>query len=109
MPGSRSTPPEAAGPHTEMPIRLTAGCSRYEHRIVPNRRLLPLVMVLVVVAGCDWPNLVPPSDPPMRYRDPIFSAVTVTSNVTYGSAVNLENQTVTLRLDMYQPAGDTVT
>jgi len=66
-------------------------------------------MVLVVVAGCDWPNLVPPSDPPMRYRDPIFSAVTVTSNVTYGSAVNLENQTVTLRLDMYQPAGDTVT
>ena len=45
----------------------------------------------------------------MRYRDPIFSAVTVTSNVTYGSAVNLENQTITLQLDMYQPAGDTVT
>src|SRR5262249_43545588 len=29
--------------------------------------------------------------------------------VTYGSAVNLENQTITLQLDMYQPAGDTVT
>ena len=51
----------------------------------------------------------PPGTAPVRYRDPIFSAVTVTSNVTYGSAVNLENQTITLQLDMYQPTGDTVT
>ncbi len=41
-------------------------------------------------------------------RDSIFNTVTVTSNVTYGSAVNLENQMVTLQLDMYRPAGDTV-
>ena len=55
------------------------------------RRLLPIVAVFVVVAaGCDWPNVVPPGNAPVRYRDPIFNAVTVTSNVTYGSAVNLE-------------------
>ena len=55
-----------------------------------HRRLLPLVAVLVIVAaGCDWPNVVPPGNAPVRYRDPIFNAVTVTSNVTYGSAVNL--------------------
>ena len=72
--------------------------------------MLPLVTVLVIVAaGCDWPNVFPPGTAPVRYRDPIFNAVTVTSNVTYGSAVNLENQTITLQLDMYQPAGDTVT
>ena len=45
----------------------------------------------------------------MRYRDPIFNAVTVTPNLTYGTAVNLEGQTITLQLDMYQPTGDAVT
>jgi carboxylesterase type B len=71
--------------------------------------LVPLVAVLAILAaGCDWPNITPSGDGPVRYRDPIFNAVTVTPNVTYGSAVNLENQTVTLQLDMYQPTGDTV-
>jgi len=75
-----------------------------------RRFLLSVLALLVVVAaGCDWPNIEPPGNPPVRYRDPIFNAVTVTSNVTYGSAVNLENQTITLRLDVYQPTGDTVT
>ena len=75
-----------------------------------RRLLLPLVAVFAIVAaGCDWPNIVPPGDAPVRYRDPIFNAVTVTSNVTYGSAVNLAGQTITLQLDVYQPTGDTVT
>ena len=73
-------------------------------------RFVPLVCVLVVVAaGCAKPDLVPPGDAPVRYRDPIFDAVTVTNNITYGTAVNLGNQTITLALDMYQPTGDTVT
>jgi acetyl esterase/lipase len=75
-----------------------------------RRFLLPLVAVIVIVAaGCDWPNITPPGTAPVRYRDRVFSAVTLTNNVTYGSAVNLENQTITLQLDMYQPTGDTVT
>jgi predicted esterase len=76
---------------------------------VRHRLLLPLVAVLVIVAaGCEWPDIFPPGDTPVRYRDPIFNSVTVKKNVTYGSAVNLENQTITLQLDMYQPAGDSV-
>jgi acetyl esterase/lipase len=72
--------------------------------------LLPIFAVLAVLAaGCDWPNIAPPGTAPLRYRDPVFNAVTVTSNIKYGSAVNLEQKTVTLRLDMYQPTGDKVT
>src|SRR5262245_47366006 len=75
-----------------------------------RRFLLPLVAVLVVAAaGCEKPDIFPPGNAPVRYRDPIFNAVTVTSNVTYGSAVNLENQTIALQLDLYQPTGDAVT
>jgi predicted esterase len=79
---------------------------------VRHRLLVPLVALLVIAAagcGVDWPNVFPPGTAPVRYRDPIFDAVTVTRNITYGSAVNLENQTITLQLDMYQPTGDTVT
>src|SRR5436190_1902028 len=77
-----------------------------------RRRVLFVVVVLGLVlvgAGCDWPNMAPPGTAPVRYRDPIFTGVTLTSNVTYGSAVNLENQTITLQLDMYQPTDDAVT
>jgi acetyl esterase/lipase len=76
-----------------------------------RRRLLLLLVtaLMIVAAGCELPDIVPPGDAPVRYRDPIFNSVTVEKDVTYGSAVNLENQTITLQLDMYQPAGDGVT
>jgi predicted esterase len=75
-----------------------------------RRHLLLVLAVLgIITAACDWPNITPPGNSPLRYRDAIFNAVTVTKDVTYGSAVNLENQTVTLKLDLYQPTGDTVT
>jgi carboxylesterase type B len=75
-----------------------------------RRRWLGLVALFVIIAaGCDWPNIFPPGSGQVRYRDQVFSAVTVTNNVTYGSAVNLSGQTITLQLDMYQPTGDTVT
>ena len=74
------------------------------------RRLLPLLALLVIIAaGCDWPNIFPSGNGQVRYRDQVFSAVTVTNNVTYGSAVNLSGQTITLQLDMYRPTGDAVT
>jgi predicted esterase len=82
---------------------------RQENSAVRRLHLLPVVAVLAIVAAaCDWPNITPPGNAPLRYRDAIFSGVTVTKNVTYGSAVNLENQTVNLQLDLYQPTGDTV-
>jgi predicted esterase len=74
------------------------------------RAWVPLLVVLAFVfAGCNWPGITPPGNAPLRYRDVLFNAVTVTPNVTYGSAVNLEGQTVTLQMDVYQPTGDTVT
>jgi acetyl esterase/lipase len=56
-----------------------------------------------------FPNIPPPGPAPLRYRDLVFSTVSTTSNVTYGSAVNNSGQTVTLQLDIYEPTGDTVT
>jgi para-nitrobenzyl esterase len=43
-----------------------------------------------------------------RYYQPVFSAVTVTNNVAYGSATTLSGGTQTLLMDVYQPTGDTV-
>ena len=57
----------------------------------------------------DFPYRTPPGAAPLRYRDAIFGAVTTTSDITYGSAMNLSHQTITLTLDTYQPTGDTVT
>jgi acetyl esterase/lipase len=56
-----------------------------------------------------FPFQTPPGPAPLRYRDLVFSAVTTTSNVTYGTAVNNSSQTVTLKLDIYEPTGDTIT
>jgi acetyl esterase/lipase len=78
----------------------------------PRRRwpLLVLVAVLALVAASCQIQDHPPTDPgPLRYRDEIFSAVTTTSNVTYGSAVNEAGATQSLALDVYRPTGDTVT
>ena len=46
---------------------------------------------------------------PLRYRDAIFSNVTKTGNIPYGSAPDASGNPVTLTLDMYRPAGDTQT
>ena len=76
-----------------------------------RRRLLFAAVALVVVgAGCDIPNLFPPGSAPLRYRDPIFTTVVKTADITYGSATNLAGQTVTLKLDVYKPPlSDTIT
>jgi len=42
-----------------------------------------------------------------RYHDKIFPAVTVTSNVQYGSNIKYNNTNQNLLLDVYQPTGDT--
>lgn len=75
-----------------------------------RRVLLAVAVLAAVAAGCDYPNMNPPGDAPVRYRDPIFTTFDTTSDVTYGTATNLSHQTVTLKLDVYQPpASDTVT
>jgi len=59
---------------------------------------------IAVLAGCTVPR--PEGDEPLRYRDQVFSNVTVTTNLAYGSAPDLQGNPVTLRLDLYRPAGD---
>ena len=72
--------------------------------------MLVLVAVLALVAAACQIQDYPPTDAgPLRYRDEIFTAVTTTTNVTYGSAVNEAGATQTLALDVYRPTGDTVT
>jgi carboxylesterase type B len=53
--------------------------------------------------------IAPEGAAPLRYRDLVFPAVTTTSNIVYGSAVNASGTTVTLKLDQYAPTGDTKT
>lgn len=71
------------------------------------RLLVLAVLALGLTAGCTLPA--PAGTAPLRYRDVIFSNLTKTSGLTYGSAPDLSGNPVTLTLDMYQPTGDTQT
>jgi len=42
-----------------------------------------------------------------RYRDEVFASVAITADIAYGQAVDEHGEVETLRLDLYQPAGDT--
>jgi len=42
-----------------------------------------------------------------RYLYPVFNTVNTTSNLTYGNALTYQNQIQVLKLDFYEPAGDT--
>jgi acetyl esterase/lipase len=74
------------------------------------RRLFVLVLVAFsfTTAGC-LQNLVPQGAAPLRYRDDVFpaSAVTKTTDVTYGSAPDSDGVVQLLKLDVYAPSGDT--
>jgi acetyl esterase/lipase len=56
-----------------------------------------------------FPYVPPPGPAPLRYRDLVFATVDVTEDVTYGSAVDQNGDTVPLELDIYEPTGDTAT
>ncbi len=44
-----------------------------------------------------------------RYQNETFPTVTTTSNITFGSNLDMNGNTVTLSLDFYEPAADTLT
>lgn len=75
-----------------------------------RRRLLVFLVAFLslALAGCDLHLLRPSGPAPLRYRDEVFTAVTRTNAITYGSAVDQTGTNVTLRGDLYQPTGDTV-
>ena len=65
-----------------------------------KRCVVALALSTALLAGCTVPR--PPGDSPLRYRDQVFSSVTVTKDLAYGAGADN-------KLDLYQPAGDTVT
>lgn len=67
------------------------------------------VFSAVLLSGCFATSVNPPAGAaPLRYRDAMFTS-SVTSDLVYGSAPDLNNNPVTLKLDLYQPVGDTAT
>jgi acetyl esterase/lipase len=69
--------------------------------------VLGVLVAIVSLGGCTFPA--PEGEAPLRYRDEVFSAVQATTDLTYGQAPDLQGNPVDLRLDLYQPAGDTAT
>lgn len=75
---------------------------------VRRRPLLVLVAFALFLTSCE--QLVAPQTPgTLRYRDDVFTSVGVTKDIVYGSAVTQQGATIDLLLDVYEPAGDTVT
>jgi acetyl esterase/lipase len=75
-----------------------------------HRRQLTLVVVALALAAAGCITTAPPEGPaPLRYRDQIFTNVTRTTDVTYGSAPDYQGTQQSLELDVYAPQGDSVT
>lgn len=65
------------------------------------------VLVVVLALGVGGCALAPvPGPAPLRYRDEVFAGVDTTPDLVYGSAVDQRGNPTTLRLDVYEPAGD---
>jgi para-nitrobenzyl esterase len=73
------------------------------------RRVLALIAVVAtaVASGCTVPR--PGGDAPLRYRDAVFTGTVKTSDIQYGEAPDSDGNPVALKLDLYQPMGDTET
>jgi dienelactone hydrolase len=69
--------------------------------------LVAAVLAIGALAGCTIAQ--PPGPSPLRYRDQVFTSVSVTRDIAYGSAPDANGNTVVLTLDLYQPAGDAQT
>lgn len=68
------------------------------------RRLVPALVGMALLAtgitGCEWPE-------GTRFVDEVFTDIQVTEGVLYRSTTTFDGQPVDLRLDIYQPRGDT--
>jgi acetyl esterase/lipase len=67
------------------------------------RRLVPALVALALVlsaAGCEWPE-------GTRYVHRVFDDHTSAEDVVYRTTTDFQGNTVQLRLDVYEPAGDT--
>jgi predicted peptidase len=75
--------------------------------VTTSMRLLASTAVALTLAITGCTLAPPPGDSPLRYRDPVFSRVNVATDLSYGSAPDAQGNPVDLKLDVYQPSGDT--
>ncbi len=77
---------------------------------IRSTRLTAALAALVVLsAACQpTPTTPPPGEGVVRYRDTVFASSVRTNNITFGSAVAQNGSTVTLKMDLYEPANDGV-
>jgi acetyl esterase/lipase len=66
-------------------------------------------VVTAVETSRDWQRIAVPGTAPLRYRDDIATDVTTTAGIIYRTATNRSGASVTLKLDVYEPAKDDVT
>jgi predicted esterase len=67
------------------------------------RRVVPLVIGIALVAsssGCEWPA-------GTRFVHQVFDEFAITSDVVYRSTTDYQGNPIDLKLDIYQPVGDT--
>ena len=98
----------------------TSGPDEGDTDVRTSRKLIAPVLAVLVALGvttacepavhtyiADVGEVRDPADGPVRYVDPVFPGVTVTSNIAWGAAPNRTGASVPLALDLYQPTGDT--
>jgi acetyl esterase/lipase len=72
-------------------------------------QLAGIAALATLMSGCLFTSVgAPGGAAPLRYRDEVFSTYGVTRDVQYGSAPGRNGVTEALKLDLYQPTGDTV-
>jgi para-nitrobenzyl esterase len=74
------------------------------------KQLLHFLVALFLLAspGLASAQLAPIDTTSGRYYQPVFASVTTTTGVAYATATTYNNVALTLTMDIYQPAGDTV-
>jgi acetyl esterase/lipase len=72
------------------------------------RQIVVVLVAIVLLGGCEQ-LIVPNGAAPLRYRDDVFGSIVTTTDIEYGTAVTQTGATVSLRLDLRQPAGDPIT
>jgi predicted esterase len=71
-------------------------------------RLAGVAVLASLLSGCLFTQMGPTAGPaPLRYRDDVFSDITVSHDIQYGTNPDTDNQPVALKLDLYEPTGDT--
>lgn len=87
-------------------LSVTAGGTHTsrQRRLLPALTGLGIVVTLLaaLLPGCDWPQ-------GTRYVHAVFTDVDVTRDIVYRRTTNHQGQAVELKLDIYQPRGDTAT